>query len=255
MITQIEKAQQFHALHIKGAPLVLFNAWDAGSAKEIEKAGAKAIATGSWSVATAYGFDDGEKLPFDLAIANIQRIAQNTQLPVSMDLESGYGDAPEQVANAVAAAIQAGAIGCNIEDSFPADGSLRDVHAHAARIKAMRAEVDARKVNFFINARTDVFFQSGADTHNMAMVDACLQRAEIYARAGANGLFVPGVVADELIAAIAARSPLPVNVMVSQATPTRARLAELGVARISYGPGPYRIAMKALIDAAKSALQ
>ena len=254
--TQQDKARAFRALHVPGTPLVLFNAWDAGSARAVADAGANAIATGSWSVAAANGFADGERLPLPFALDNLRRIvAAVPALPVTIDLESGYGDAPETVAATVAAAIDAGAVGCNLEDSFPADGSLRALADQVARLAAARRVAAASGVReFHINARTDVFFQKPAAAHDAAMVDAALERARAYADAGASGLFVPGVVAEALVARICEASPLPVNVMHMPGVPPRARLAELGVARISHGPGPYRGAMQWLTDAAKAAM-
>ena len=254
MPTQIEHAQAFAALHVKGDPLVLFNAWDAGSARAVADAGAKAIATGSWSVAAANGFAVGEHLPLALAMENLRRIVAVVALPVTIDLESGYGETPAAVAATIAAALAAGAVGCNLEDSFPADGSLRDVAGQVARLAAARRAADDAGIAFFINARTDVFFQAPAATHDMTMVDAALDRARAYAEAGASGLFVPGVVAEDLIARIADASPLPVNIMAMPGVPDRKRLAELGVARISHGPGPYRGAMQWLTEAAKAAM-
>jgi len=255
MTSQQELARRFGRLHAGGTPLVLFNAWDAGSARAVADAGATAIATGSWSVAAANGFADGERLSLAFALDNLRRIVEAVPaLPVTIDLESGYGDAPDVVAANVAAAIEAGAVGCNLEDSFPADGSLRDVAVHAARLAAAREAADEAGLTFFINARTDVFFQKPADAHDVAMADAALERARAYADAGASGLFVPGVVDETLIARIAAASPLPVNVMAMPGVPSRARLAELGVARISHGPGPYRGAMAWLTEAAKAAM-
>jgi methylisocitrate lyase len=254
--SQPGKADAFRALHVPGVPLVLFNAWDAGSVRAVADAGASAIATGSWSVAAANGFADGEHLPLAFALDNLRRIAAAVPtLPVTIDLESGYGDAPQAVAATVAAAIEAGAIGCNLEDSFPADGSLRDIAVHAARLAAARDAAEAAGLGgFFINARTDVFFQKPAAAHDTAMADAALERARAYADAGARGLFVPGVVSEALIARIAEASPLPVNVMAMPGAPSRARFAELGVARISHGPRPYRGAMQWLTDAAKAAM-
>ncbi|MDB6164511.1 MAG: hypothetical protein JWL98_1943 [Xanthomonadaceae bacterium] len=247
-------ARQFHSLHVRGQPLVLFNAWDAGSARAIATAGAKAIATGSWSVAAANGFDDGERFPLPLALDNLRRIVAAVALPVTVDLESGYGDVPAAVGATVAAALDAGAVGCNLEDSFPADGSLRDVAGHVARLAAARRVADDAGIAFFINARTDVFFQKPAAAHDMAMVEAALDRARAYADAGASGLFVPGLVADNLIARVVDASPRPVNIMAMPGVPDRKRLAELGVARISHGPGPYRGAMQWLTEAARIAL-
>jgi 2-methylisocitrate lyase-like PEP mutase family enzyme len=251
---QHDAAHRFHALHVRGKPLVLFNAWDAGSARAVADAGAQAIATGSWSVAAANGFADGEQLPFALALDNLRRIVAAVALPVTVDLESGYGDAPEVVAATVTMALDAGAIGCNLEDSFPADGSLRDVADQVARLEAARRAADAVGVACFINARTDVFFQAPAKAHDMAMVDAALERAHAYAAAGASGLFVPGVIAEPLIARVVEGSPLPVNIMAMTGVPDRKRLAELGVARISHGPGPYRGAMRWLTEAAREAM-
>ena len=254
MTTQNDKARLFHSLHVGGQPLVLFNAWDAGSARAVAEAGAKAIATGSWSVAAANGFADGEQLPFAFALDNLRRIVAAVTKPVTVDLESGYGDGAAQVAATVAAALEAGAIGCNLEDSFPANGRLREAADQAARLAAARRVADDAGIALFINARTDVFFQKPPEAHDMAMVDDALQRAHAYADVGASGLFVPGVVADHLIARLVEASPLPVNIMAMPGVPSRARLAELGVARISHGPGPYRGAMQWLTAAARDAM-
>jgi 2-methylisocitrate lyase-like PEP mutase family enzyme len=240
----------FRNLHTASRPLVLFNAWDAGSARAIAKAGAPAIATGSWSVAASHGFPDGEQLPLELAIANLGRIVAATGLPVSVDLESGYGADAEAVGRTVALAITAGAVGANIEDSYPADGKLRPVVEQAERLVAARR---AAGPGFFINARTDVFFQVPADAHDETTVALALERAKAYAAAGADGLFVPGLVNDALIASLVRQSPLPVNVMIGGGSPSIARLAELGVARISHGPGPYLAMMGQLEAAARAA--
>jgi 2-methylisocitrate lyase-like PEP mutase family enzyme len=191
MTDQTRKAEQFRALHVPGKPLVLFNIWDAGSAKAVATGGAKAIATGSWSVADANGFADGEQVPLTLAIYNLRRIVGATDLPVTVDLESGYGDAPEVVGESVALVINAGAVGCNLEDSFPANGKLRETVDQAARIRRARRMADAANIRFFINARTDIFFQRPPEQHNEAMVVAAVERAHAYAEAGADGLFTP----------------------------------------------------------------
>lgn len=244
------KARAFKALHIPGNPLLLFNAWDAGSTKAVEKAGAKAIATGSWSVAAANGYGDGEKVPLDLAMENLARIVAATSLPVSVDIESGYGDAPEAVAQTVRKAIKAGAIGCNLEDSFPANGSLRDAGAQVARIEAARRA--AGDLPFFINARTDVFFQKPAPEHDDAMLEDAVRRANLYAAAGADGIFAPGLIDPKMIARLVKAIPLPLNIMISGSTPSFDALAEAGAARLSHGPGPYLTAMKAVEDAARA---
>ena len=254
MSTQGAKAETLRSLHVSGRPLVLFNIWDAGTAKAVTSSGARALATGSWSVAAANGFADGERIPLDLALDNLARIVKATDLPVTVDLESGYGETAGEVAQSVARAIEAGAVGCNLEDSFPSNGSLRDIDEQAERIAQARRAARDREVPIFINARTDVFFQEPARAHNDAMVRAAMDRARVFAGAGADGLFAPGVVDETLIARLVEASPLPVNIMVEANTPSLSRLAKLGVARVSHGPRPYLGMMKLLEDAARAAL-
>lgn len=253
MTDQKHKAELFRALHVPGRPLVLFNVWDAGSAKAVAAGGAKAVATSSWSVANANGFDDGERVPLALAIDNLRRIVGATHLPLTIDLESGYGDTPEAVGDTIRLAIEAGAVGCNLEDSFPANGTLREPGEQCDRIRCARQTADAAKIRFFLNARTDVFFQKSAELHDSSMVAAAVERARAYADAGADGLFAPGLADMNLIAQLAKASPLLLNIMVGDATPTLRVLAEHGVARVSYGPRPYLMAMEALEDAARAA--
>lgn len=246
-----EKGAYFRSLHRAGEPLLLFNVWDAGSARTVAEAGGVALATGSWSVAAANGFSDGEQMPKALMMEVLARIAQATDLPVTVDLESGYGERLEDVADTIASSIAAGAIGCNLEDSFPATGELRTVDAAAARLAAARQAADRADIGYFINARTDVFFKAAADTHDERLLDEVLTRARAYAAAGADGLFVPGLRSPALIRALTAASPLPVNIMRVSETPALAELAESGVARISHGPYPYLQAMKALAAVVK----
>jgi len=255
MSNQIEHAKLFQQLHQPGNPVLLFNAWDAGSARAIAKAGAKAIATGSWAVAAAHGYDDGQNLSLQLALANVQRIVAAVDLPVTLDFEAGYGIVPAEVRTAVAQAVAAGAIGFNIEDRIiPQKGgrNLYSIADQAARLRAAREACDAAQVPAYINARTDVFLCSGAETHSETMVGEALERAQAYAKAGASGLFVPGLINEDFLAKVCKASPLPVNVMYLPALPPAKRLAELGVARISYGPYPYRQAMQFLEDAARA---
>src|SRR5437667_2767589 len=152
MADQRRKVEQFRGLHIPGKPLVLFNIWDAGGAKTVAAGGAKAIATSSWSVANANGFSDGEQTPLILAIENLRRIVGATDLPVTIDLESGYGDASEMVGETIGVAIDAGAIGCNLEDSFRASGKLRKTIDQADRLRRARHKADAPDNRVLISA-------------------------------------------------------------------------------------------------------
>jgi 2-methylisocitrate lyase-like PEP mutase family enzyme len=253
MTVQAQKAEQFRTLHVPGTPLVLFNIWDTGSATAVATMGAKALATGSWSVAHANGFADGEHTPLSFAVENLRRIVGSTDLPVTVDLESGYGNSAEAVGETAALAIDAGAVGCNLEDSFPTNGKLRTIVDQAVRIRRARQTADAANIRFFINARTDIFFQLPPEQHADAMVTEAIDRAHAYAEAGADGLFAPGLVDIALIGRLAKASPLPLNIMVGAATPPVRSLAEQGVARVSHGPRPYLIAMKALEEAARAA--
>lgn len=245
-----DKFAAFAALHVPGDPIVLFNAWDAGSAKAVAEAGAKAIATGSASVAGAQGYRDAESLPLELALANAARVVAAVELPVTVDFEGAYAVAPEEAAANAAKLAATGAIGCNFEDQVIGGGGLHPAELQAARLRAIRAAVGP---GFFINARTDIFIQARPETHDGAMVEAALARAQAYAEAGASGIFVPVLADLALLARFCAASPLPVNFMAWPGAPSAAEVAAAGVARISHGPFPWKLAMKALGDAAAAA--
>jgi 2-methylisocitrate lyase-like PEP mutase family enzyme len=242
------QAQAFRALHVKGDPLVLFNIWDAGSARVVAGTGAKAIGTGSWSVAAAQGLEDGEKLPLELAIANLKRIVTAVALPVTIDLEGGYGAAPERVAESARQALEAGAVGCNLEDRIVGGDGLYPIEQQCRRLSAAREAVPADR--FFINARIDTFLHADLSLHE-GMMEEALERGRAYAGAGADGLFVPGLSQEGLIDRFCQAAPLPVNIMVWKKTPPLPRLGELGVSRISHAGAPWRIAMDALRGAAE----
>lgn len=254
MQNQAENTKIFHALHRKGEPVILFNIWDPGSAKAVADAGARALATGSWPVAAAHGFADGEQIPRDLALDNLRRIAGAVTLPVSIDLEGGYGVAPETVAETVTLACEAGAVGFNFEDQIVGGSGLHDIAAQTPRIAAARAAADTTGCSAFLNARTDLFLKAKPDTHDQAMLEDAIARAKAYEQAGANGFFAPGLADEALIATLCEVSPLPVNIIALPHVPDTKTLASLGVARISYGPIPYRRMIHWLGEEAKQAL-
>jgi 2-methylisocitrate lyase-like PEP mutase family enzyme len=239
------KFETFAALHVPGDPVILYNAWDAGSARAIAEAGAKAIATGSASVAQAHGYDDAEALPLALALANAERVVASVDLPVTIDFEGAYAVAPDEVAANMERLAATGAIGCNFEDQIVGGEGLHAVAVQAERIAAARAAVGA---GFFINARTDIFLKSR--DHDEAKVDAAIERAAAYAQAGASGFFAPGLADLNLLERLCAAAPLPVNFMAWPGTPPAAEIAAAGVARISHGPFPWKLAMQALKAAA-----
>lgn len=254
MNTQYERAEQFQRMHRKGEPLVLFNCWDPGSAKAVAASGAQAIATGSWSVATANGFDDGEAMPLALVLCNLSRIVSTVSLPVTLDFEGGYGSDGAALRENIAQVMAAGAIGINFEDRVVAGEGLYAVAEQAARIAAIRAAAVQVGVPLFINARTDIFLNAEPEQHNDALLQQAIARARAYAEAGASGFFVPGLRAENLIRSLCEQVSLPINIMMAEGMPNRAALATLGVARISYGPAPYRQMMAALQAAAQRAL-
>jgi 2-methylisocitrate lyase-like PEP mutase family enzyme len=248
-VSQTEKAKRFSELHVPGAPLVLYNAWDAGSAKSIVDAGAKAIATSSWSVAAAQGYGDGEAIPIEFAEQIVARIAATVDVPITVDFEGGYSeDEPDLTAN-VSRLLDLGVIGINFEDRIVKGSGLYSVDRQARRIAAIRQAAEKKGIDLFINARTDVFFES---EDAAVAVDEALERAKAYTAAGASGFFVPGLVSDVLIERVAKTVTLPVNVMVMEGLSPNDKLAELGVARISYGPIPYIRAMDVLGEQAKA---
>ena len=240
----------FARLHQPGDPVILYNAWDAGSARAVVRAGAKAVATGSWSVAAALGYDDGEQVPLELVLTNATRIADAVSRPVSIDFEGGYAVEPEAVAANMARLALTGVVGCNFEDQVVGGDGLHPIDLQAARIAAARRGAGAR---FFINARTDIFLQAPQDSHDAAMVDAAIARAHAYAAAGASGFFAAGLADLDLIRKLCDAVTLPVNVIPLPGGPDTRALADAGVARISYGPRPYRAMIKQVEAEAQAA--
>jgi len=246
---QVNASESFRKLHVPGNPLILYNIWDAGSAQAVAKSRARAIATSSWAVAKAHGYKDGEQYPYQQAIHNLREIVDSVELPVSFDLESGYGEEPEQVGKSVSLAIDAGAVGCNFEDSVPRDGTIRDIATQVARIRGARKASESGNIDFFINARCDLFFQDPSVKHDEKLLATVIDRALAYAEAGADGFFVPGLATISLISQLVKKSLIPINILADSSTSLQI-LAENGVARVSYGAAPYVEAMHALEQAA-----
>jgi len=217
----------FHELHRGPDLLVLANAWDAGSALLIESMGARAIATTSAGLAWSHGYPDGNSLPSSLAVATAAEITRAVRVPVSIDLEGGYSDDPEAVAKLVGTLIDVGVAGINIEDGGGSPDRL------CRKIEAIRRMASARGVELFINARTDVYLRGLVAPSNR--VAETRTRAARYRDAGASGLFVPGIVEQDEIAAIAHEVPLPLNVMTVAGLAPSGALAKLGVRRLSCG--------------------
>jgi 2-methylisocitrate lyase-like PEP mutase family enzyme len=231
--TQKDAAEKLRALHVAGV-LMLPNAWDAGSAAMIALAGAQAIATTSGGIAWSLGHADGQRLTRAAMIERVGEIVAAVTIPVTADIEGGYGPGPEDVAVTVEAVIAAGAVGVNIEDSRAPGGPLFEPAEQAARIQAARAaSVSAGLPELFINARTDVFLYGIGVPQ--ARLDHVLARSFAYAKTGADSLFVPGLTDLQVINELVEGSPLPVNVMAGPGAPPVAELAAAGVRRVSTG--------------------
>ncbi len=237
------RAQALLALHTAPEVLVLPNVWDVASAKVVASTpGVKALATASHSIASTFGYADGENIPLELHLDMVRRIVDAVDLPVTMDFEAGYGDAGSTAARA----IEAGVVGGNLEDQLkPLDEAVAAVEA------VLRAGRDAG-IDFVLNARTDVFVRAEKGADRGALVAEAARRGQAFLQAGAPVVFVPGAVARDEIAALVdalGRNRLTVISVPGASLPVR-ELQELGVARVSSGPFTQRVALTALQDAA-----
>ena len=221
-----EQAAAFRNLHAGGV-LRLANAWDAGSARLIESLGAPAIATTSAGVAWSRGYADGDQLPIDTLLTVVAEIARAIRVPLSVDVEGGYSDNPDVVAGNVVRLAELGVVGINLEDGAGTPATL------CAKIACIKQVLAARGLDVYVNARTDVYLRGLAPPERR--VEATLERAAQYRDAGADGLFVPGLVDAGAIRAIAAGAGLPLNVMLRPALPALDELEALGVRRLSAG--------------------
>ncbi|CAN5363266.1 isocitrate lyase/phosphoenolpyruvate mutase family protein [soil metagenome] len=219
----------FHDLHKGPGILLLANAWDAGSARLIEHIGGKAIATTSAAVAWAHGYPDGDALPLALLLATVREIARAVRIPITVDMETGYADDLSALDTSIAGVIDAGGIGMNIEDGREPPEAL------CAKIAVARKTGERLGVDFFINARTDIYLRDLNPTGER--VAAVLARAKLYKDAGANGLFVPGLIDPAEIREIAAAAGLPLNVLAWSGLLPATKLQILGVRRLSAGSG------------------
>lgn len=232
--TLSDRADRFRRLHLDGPPLALANAWDVASAVVIAATGAAAIATTSAGVAWSLGTPDGNLLGRDAAVDLIARICRAVDVPVTADIEGGFAEDASGVSDTVGAVLAAGAVGINLEDVAPgAADALRDPAEAAERVAAARAGADGVGVHLYVNARIDTYLRSVGDPDGRLAATAA--RAERYLDAGADGIFVPGVVDEETIRELVAAIPAPLNILVGPGAPSVPRLGSLGVRRASLG--------------------
>ncbi len=240
-----EKAERLRALHEPGRPLVLVNVWDCASARVVEKAGAPAIATTSAGIAFANGYPDGQRISPERMLEAVARICGAVSVPVTADLESGYGDSGETLERTVAGMLEAGAVGLNLEDHSgePTD-PLVELELQLDKIRAVREAGERRGVRIVLNARTDSYLRGLGSPDEM--FEETILRGEAYRDAGADCVFVPGLADPAVIGEIVRRLRCPVNVLAVAGSPPIPELARLGVARVSLGSGPMRAAMTVL---------
>jgi len=236
---QIERAVRFAALHRGPGTFVLPNAWDAASALLFQAAGFPAVATTSAGLAWSLGHRDGEELPLAALVAAVERIAGALRVPLSVDLEAGYGRTPEEVAEVVMAVIGAGAVGVNLEDADRSGAApLRDVKLQVEILHAVKDAGRAAELPLFVNARTDIFWKGIGEREDH--LGQTLDRLRAYVAAGADGVFVPGLKEPADLAAVASGVEAPLNVLATPGLPPVPELAKLGVARLTVGSGAMR---------------
>ncbi len=252
---QRQHAAAFHRLHERGAErlLVLPNAWDAMTARLVEEAGAEAIASTSAGIAWARGYPDGQRIPRDEMLAEVALIARTVRVPVTADVESGYGGGtPEDAAETARGVIAAGAVGLNLEDAPGRDGApVVEAEYHAERIAAMRSAAREAGVELFINARTDIYVRKVGD--EATRFDETVRRARLYLDAGADGIFVP-LAPTDVIARLAEAIDAPLNVIAGPGSPSITELRAMGVRRVSLGPNLARAVMAHVRRAAAEVL-
>jgi 2-methylisocitrate lyase-like PEP mutase family enzyme len=235
MTSQEDRARLFRSFHSAETPLLLANAWDPASARLVEQAGARAVATTSAGVAWGLGAADGNRVDVEQVIALTARIVAAVHVPVSVDLESGFGADAAAVGETVRRVIAAGAVGVNIEDAHTEPVSpLRPAGEQAARIAAVCGAGEAAGVPLFVNARIDTYLLGVGD--EAGRLRETLDRARVYLDAGADGIFVPGVTDPVVVAALAEGiDGAPLNILTGPGAPAVAELAKAGAARISLG--------------------
>lgn len=239
---QVNKAHVFRALHSGSGVLLLPNVWDVASARIVEECGFPAIASTSAGIAFSLGYPDGEKIPKEEMFAAVARIVRAVEVPVTADVEAGYGNRPEDAAETARAVISAGAVGMNLEDATGESGHpLVELTLQLEKIRAVTQEASRRGVPIVLNARTDVYLLQVGDPAKR--YDEALRRLSAFRDAGADCLFVPGLRDAATIGRLVADLHSPVNILAGPGSPPVQELVKLGVARVSLGSGPMRASL------------
>ena len=245
-MTIAERARAFAALHAGPKLLILPNAWDAGSARVIESAGAKAIATSSAAVAWAHGYADGQYLPFETLLATVSEIVKTVSVPVSADIEAAYAHDAATAARTVAQVIDAGAVGINIEDGNDAPDLL------ARKIENLKSAAAKAGVDLWVNARIDTYLRRLVPAEQA--YDETVRRAALYREAGANSIFAPALTDLAALAQLVKDVVLPLNALAWPGLPDAAALESVGVRRLSAGSGIGKVILGHTLTLAKAFL-
>jgi 2-methylisocitrate lyase-like PEP mutase family enzyme len=247
--TQQAKAIAFKALHHSGEMLIIPNIWDPLGARLLESLGYPAIATASASVALTNGYDDGEQIPLHDALTRITEITRIVKVPVSADFESGYAGNDVQLQRNVELLLQTGVVGLNFEDFNMRTGELYPVDVQCKRIKVIRKVGEAAGIPFFINARTDVYLRANLYPQDKKL-DETIARGKAYLDAGGDCFFPPGMKDKDELSKLIQALKSPVNIIAVPGIPDFKTMEDIGVARLSLGPGYLKIAIKAMKDLA-----
>jgi 2-methylisocitrate lyase-like PEP mutase family enzyme len=235
-LAQKHLAEELRAAHRRPPLLLLPNAWDAMSARQFEAAGFGAVATTSGGVAWALGFADGEHAPWNEVVAATERMVRAVRVPVTADIEAGYGDTPDQVAKSVSEILRTGVVGFNLEDGTPrTDMPIRPIEDAAARIRAAREAANAVGVPAVINARVDLYLKNVGDA--AGRFDETVKRSKAYLAAGADCIYPFGLGDMDTIARLVKAVAAPINIVARAGTPPVAELQRIGVARVSIASG------------------
>lgn len=242
---QARKAGEFRRMHAGSKMLVLPNVWDVVSARLVEEMKYPAIATTSAGIAFTLGYPDGQRISRDRMLEAVSRIAHAVKVPVTADMESGYGMTPNEMADMARAVIEAGAVGLNFEDvTGDAESSQVETSLQVEKIEAIREAAAAKGVALVINARTDIYLMPIGDVETR--YERTLERLRAYRKAGADCLFAPGVSEKETIGKLVRDLNAPLNILLSAGCPSLAELEKMGVARVSAGSAAMRVALGAL---------
>ncbi|USK48060.1 isocitrate lyase/phosphoenolpyruvate mutase family protein [Bacillus sp. CMF12] len=233
------KAEAFHRLHQQSSTFVLPNAWDVISAKMFEECGFKAIGTTSAGIAASLGYLDGQSIPLSKMVETIENIAKSVNVPVSADIEAGYGRTVEEVLETVKAVSAAGAIGINLEDGTgDPNRPIFEISSQVEKIAAIKEFSESRNMPLFINARTDLYWLNIGDSSTR--LQEAVKRAKAYQDAGADCIFIPGLTDRKIIKKIREEISCPINLLVDAEMPSLSELSEIGIERLSCGSGPFR---------------